>query len=115
MTLNYYMDVHIPRAITAGLRSLGVDVLTAQEDNSATQPDDKLLQRATALGRVLFSQDEDLLSIAAGLQARGIPFAGVIYVHQQRLAIGQCIQDLHVMAAALDPEEMKSRVEYLPL
>jgi hypothetical protein len=36
MPVALYMDAHIPRAITVGLRLRGVDVLTAQEDNAAT-------------------------------------------------------------------------------
>jgi predicted nuclease of predicted toxin-antitoxin system len=55
------MDVHVRRAVTEGLRQRGVDVVTAQEDGSATLDDPLLLDRASALGRVLFSQDGDLL------------------------------------------------------
>ena len=42
-----------------------IDVLTAQEDGSAELADDVLLKRATELGRILVSQDEDLLREAA--------------------------------------------------
>jgi hypothetical protein len=49
-----YMDVHVPFAITAGLRLRGVDVLTAQEDGAAELDDDLLLDRA-ALSDVLSS------------------------------------------------------------
>ncbi|HEY4689265.1 MAG TPA: DUF5615 family PIN-like protein [Anaerolineae bacterium] len=52
------MDVHIPRPITAQLRLLGVDVLTTQEDGHAEVEDRTLMDRATELGRVLFSQDK---------------------------------------------------------
>jgi hypothetical protein len=34
MPLPVYMDVHVPAAITAGLRRRGIDVLTSQEDGS---------------------------------------------------------------------------------
>ena len=47
------MDVHVPRAITEGLRLRGVDVLTAQEDRTARLTDAELLDRAAALDRVL--------------------------------------------------------------
>jgi hypothetical protein len=43
------MDVHIPKAITVGLRSQGIDVLTAQEDGIARLADAELLQRAGEL------------------------------------------------------------------
>jgi hypothetical protein len=58
------MDHHVPWAIATGLRKRNVDVLTTDEDGSAAFDDDRLLDRATSLGRVLFSQDEDLLVIA---------------------------------------------------
>lgn len=61
MAVGIYMDVHIPRAITNGLRLRGVDVLTAQEDETITLTDAQLLDRATELGRMLYSQDDDLL------------------------------------------------------
>ena len=34
MAIALYMDAHIPRAITIGLRLSGVDVITSQEDNT---------------------------------------------------------------------------------
>ena len=39
-----YMDVHVPAAITAGLRRRGLDVLTSQEDGSDTLSDERLLE-----------------------------------------------------------------------
>ena len=56
MSLQLYMDVHVRRAVTVGLRRRGVDVLTAQDDGSDLLEDPELLDRASALGRVLYSQ-----------------------------------------------------------
>lgn len=64
MPLKLYMDHHVPRAITSGLRALNVDVLTAYEDESSTVTDPQLLDRATVLDRVLFTRDDDLLAEA---------------------------------------------------
>jgi predicted nuclease of predicted toxin-antitoxin system len=61
MSVRLYMDVHVRRAVTAGLRLRGVNILTAQEDGTGELRDPDLLDRATALGRVLFTQDDDLL------------------------------------------------------
>jgi hypothetical protein len=55
------MDVHIPYAVTVALRLRGVDILTAQEDRADQLPDAALLDRALKMGRILFSQDDDLL------------------------------------------------------
>jgi predicted nuclease of predicted toxin-antitoxin system len=58
MSVRFYFDVHIHSIITKGLRSRGVDVITAQEDDAAELEDEDLLVRATSLGRVLFTQDD---------------------------------------------------------
>ena len=47
MSVHLYMDVHVRRAVTAGVRLRGVDVLTAQEDGTGELPDPELLDRAT--------------------------------------------------------------------
>ena len=115
MSLRLYMDHHVPRAITAGLRLRGVDVLTAAEDGAALLPDPALLDRASALDRVLFSQDEDLLVEATHRQAESIPFTGVIYGHQLRASIGMCVRDLTLIASAADPADLDGQVLFLPL
>ncbi len=115
MSLALYMDVHVPSALTDGLRLRGVDVLTAQEDGTRRLPDPQLLDRATALGRLLFTEDDDLLREAKKRLQSGQPFAGVLYVHQQKLVIGSCINDLELIALASEPAEWLNRVGYLPL
>jgi hypothetical protein len=56
MTVAFYMDEHIHYAITVGLRLRDVDVLTVQEDGRSGVLDILLLERATELQRVVFSQ-----------------------------------------------------------
>jgi hypothetical protein len=109
------MDVHVPAAITRGLLLRDVDVLTAQLDGTTELEDSDLLDRATDLGRVLFSQDEDLLGEATKRQRSGRHFGGVIYAHQLGITIGRAINDLEVLAQAGTAEDFSNRVEYLPL
>ena len=111
----FYLDAHIPRAIALGLRMRGIDVLTAQEDGAAMFSDAKLLDRATTLGRVLFTFDDDLLAEAAKRQRLGQPFSGVVYAHPLRVTIGQCIHDLELVAKAGEPEDLRNQVLFLPL
>ena len=114
MSVRLYMDVHVRRPVTTGLRRRAVEVLTAQEDGTATLEDDELLDRALELGRVLFTQDDDLLNEAARRQQSGRSFAGVIYAHQQNITVRQTIEDLELIAKACEPEEFENRVVYLP-
>jgi hypothetical protein len=103
------------RAITSGLRLRGVDVLTTFEDHAAELEDPDLLDRATALRRVLFSQDDDLLSEATTRQQEGTPFGGVVYAHQLRVSIGRCVDDLTLLAELGTDDDVKNRVIFLPL
>jgi hypothetical protein len=110
------MDVHVRRDVTNGLRLRGVDVLRAQDDgDSARLQDADLLDRATSLGRVLFSQDDDLLIEAARRQAAGVRFSGVVFAHQLSIGVGQCISDLELVATATDPDQCVGLVIYLPI
>lgn len=115
MSVGLYFDVHVRRAITNGLRIRGVDVLTAQEDGATEYEDPELLDRSTTLGRVLFTQDDDLLREAKRRQQTGETFSGVVYAHQLNLSIGQCIADLALIAQASESDEWVNRTEYLPL
>jgi Domain of unknown function (DUF5615) len=77
-------DVPVKAAITAGLRRRGINVVTAQEDGGSRLEDTALLERATALQRVLFSQDDDLLAVARARQTTGVFFAGLMSVPKTR-------------------------------
>jgi predicted nuclease of predicted toxin-antitoxin system len=109
------MDVHVPRAVTTALRLRGIDVLTAQEDGTAAMDDVYLLNRATELGRVLVSQDEDLLREGTRLQRQAGEFSGIVYAHQLRISIGQMVEDLELIASATEGKEWRGKIEYLPI
>ena len=115
MSIELYMDVHVRRSVTNGLRLRGVDVLTAQEDGAGQMEDGLLLNRATELDRVLFTQDDDLLREAKTRQQSGVTFTGVIYAHQLNINDGDCIADLELIAKGSEPAEWLDRTEHLPL
>ena len=78
-----------------------------------TDPD--LLDRATTLRGVLFTQDDDLLKEAAKRVRIGLAFAGVIYAHQLNVTVGRCIDDLELIAKVSEPAAWANRLLYLPL
>lgn len=79
----------------------------------AGQSDTALLDRATALRRVIFTQDDDFL-VEAHIR-HGMDFAGIVYAHQLRLGIGAIIGDLALIAEVAEYEELTGRTEFLPL
>lgn len=92
-----------------------MDVLTAYEDGAATLSDPALLDRAHALQRVLFSQDDDLLSEAVKRQRDSLAFSGVIYAHQLQVPIGVCVRDLELIAKTGEREDLANTIQFLPL
>lgn len=115
MALRFYMDVHVPAAISRGSIRRGIDVLTSQEDETRRANDERLLARATELDRVLVSQDEDLLAIAATWQASGRPFVGLVFAPQEGASIGRYTDDLELIAKCCEPAELRLQVQFLPL
>jgi predicted nuclease of predicted toxin-antitoxin system len=113
--ISLYMDHHVPKAITTGLRLRGVDVLTSYEDGTDQLDDESLLERANELRRVLFTQDDDLLIIASKYQKNKKTFSGVIYGHQLRVTIGVCIQDLEIISKNGEQKEIDNQIIFLPL
>ena len=91
MPVRLYFDHNARGAVVAGLRLREVDVLTAYEDGTHEIDDPALLDRASNLGRVLFTHDDDLITEAVRRQKAGQRFAGVIYAHQKRLTIGEMV------------------------
>lgn len=114
MPVRLYFDHNVNQAIVHGLKLRGLDVLTALEDGSHRLPDAELLDRATALGRVLVSSDIDLVIEARRRQHAGVHFAGVVFM-AQALAVGQCVKQLELLAEAGTAQEFASSLEYLPL
>jgi hypothetical protein len=96
------------------LRRRGIDVVTVVEDGREGIADPEVLDRATELGRLLLSQDTDLLIEAKARQERGQSFVGVLYAHQLT-PVAPVTDSLEVIAGACELAEFQDRVEYLPL
>lgn len=115
MNLGLYTDENVPRAVVMGLRLRGVDVVTVYDDGRDSCPDEEILDRATELGRVVVTRDEDFLAAAHAHQQQGRTFAGIVYAHQLRVSIGQMVDDLELIANAALAGEYENRVEHLTL
>ena len=114
MSVPLYTDHNVHDGIVAGLRNRGVDVLMAREDGMDRASDDALLARATELGRVLFTNDEDLLQIGRQLQDSRQNFGGILFAPQQGATVGNLINDLELISKASEPAEYIGRVVFLP-
>lgn len=114
MAVRFYMDVHVPMAITEQLRRRGIDVRTAQDDGATEVADDELLVRATESNRVMVTFDLGFKGLAENWQREQRDFAGLLYGHQRLGSIGEYVNCLHLIATTSEPEEWQSVIQCIP-
>jgi len=106
--IKFYTDEHIPKAVVKGLRQRGADVLTVAEVGMLGASDEAHLRKAQGEGRVIFTQDDDLLRLAA----TGAEHSGIVYT-PQHASIGEVIYGLMLIYQVMESEDMENHVEYI--
>ena len=109
----FYFDHHVPESIAVGLRRFGVDVLATHQVGNEELSDEDQLAYAIEHGLVLFTHDEDLLSIAAQWATEGREHLGLVYCHQLRYSIGERIRRLKALTETREPEHLRNLVHFL--
>ncbi len=107
--IKFHLDENVSNAIANGLRKRGINVKTSPEEGLIGVSDREQLAFALSQQRVIFTFDDDFLSLAS----TGIEHAGIIYTRQQRQSIGKIISNLVLVWECLDPEYMYKRIEFL--
>lgn len=106
--VSFYTDEHVSRAVIQGLRHRGIDVLTVPEAGLMGASDEEHLARAHREGRVIFTQDDDFLRIAAA----GVHHSGIVYA-RQHTSVRDILHGLRLIYEVLDAEEMAGSIEFL--
>jgi predicted nuclease of predicted toxin-antitoxin system len=106
--ISFYTDEHVSRAVIQGLRHRGIDVLTVPEAGLMGASDQEHLNRALQEGRVIFTQDDDFLRLAAA----GNPHAGIVYA-RQHTSVREILRSLRMIYEVLDAEDMTGHIEFL--
>jgi uncharacterized protein DUF5615 len=100
--------------LVRGLRSRGIDVLTAAEAGMIRRKDEEYLALARVQGRRLYSFNVgDFHAIHTKWTATGLDHAGIILAHQTRYSTGEQIRRLVHLIGSLADEAMKNREEFL--
>jgi len=90
------------------LKRRGVEAFSAKDIGKLGITDEEQIEVATKKQAIIFTHDVDFLRIAIHKQ-----HPGIIYVHQQKLSIGECIKRLKAIAETKPPEEMRNRIIFL--
>ncbi len=107
--IKFHLDESVSNAIANGLRMRGINVTTSPEQGLIGASDEQQLAFALSEKRVIFTFDDDFLSLASG----EIEHSGIIYTRQQRQSIGKIIGDLILIWECLEPEYMYNNIEFL--
>lgn len=115
MTIRLYCDEDSMRiALVAALRSRGLDVTTALDDNMVDREDAEHLEHASRQGRILFSFNRgDFYQLHTEYLLHGKTHAGIILANQQHYSVGELMRRILRLAAAKSPTEMRNQVEFL--
>lgn len=114
-SLNLYLDEDsMSQSLVQGLRSRGMEVITALEEDMIMISDRKHLAHATELNRVLFSYNiSDYHKIHTEFLENGTDHGGIILSPQQRFSIGGQLKRILRLNAEIDQEQMKNQIEFL--
>ena len=106
--VRFYADEHIPKAVIRGLRERGIDILGVADAGLVGADDITHLRRARSEHRVIVTQDDDFLRIAAA----GESHAGIVYA-PQHTSVSALIHGLLLIQRVLDAEEIAGHIEFL--
>jgi len=108
--IRIYTDESVDVAVAEGLKRRGVHAWSAKEAGNLGFTDKEQLEYAARERVVIFTHDDDFLSIIARSDQE---YYGVIYIHQQKLSVGECIRRLKTLAQTRSIMDMKDHIEFL--
>ena len=106
--IKIYADESVSIAIVEGLKRRGVNVFSAKDLGKLGLTDEEQLKVAVENHAVIFTHDADFLWMALDKH-----YLGIIYVHQQKLTIGECIKRLKIIAETKTAQEMENQILFL--
>jgi hypothetical protein len=109
--LRFYLDENVPLVVAEQLARSGIDAVSVHSLDRLGDTDEDHLQRATAMGRMLCTHDQDFLRITA----TGIEHAGIAFADQYNATIGGWVRGLRALHARMSAEEAVRHVEFLPM
>lgn len=115
MRITLYMDEDaMDRDLVDALRLRGVDVLTALDASMIAHPDDRHLDFAASIGRVLYSHNVgDFAMLHKKYVSNDVHHAGIILARQMHFSLGDQIKSLLRIVSDQTAEQMVDRLEFL--
>jgi predicted nuclease of predicted toxin-antitoxin system len=90
------------------LKRRDIEAFSAKDIDKLGLTDEEQIEVAINKQAVIFTHDVDFLRIVLHKQ-----HSGMIYVHQQKLSVGECIRRLKAIVEIKSPEEMRNQIIFL--
>ncbi len=107
--IRFYLDENLSPVIGEQLVKHGIDAISARDLDTLGDSDFNHLQRATEMGRVLCTHDQDFLAMAA----EGMSHAGIAFGEHFGSTFGGWVKALRQHHAIITSEEMIDQVKFL--
>ena len=85
-----------------------MEAFSARDIGKLGLTDQEQIKVATKNRAVIFTHDVDFLRMASRRE-----HPGIVYVHQQKLSMGECIRRLKALVETKSPEEMHNQIIFL--
>lgn len=113
MALKIYTNESVPVAVVAGLQRRGVNATSARDSGNLGLTDQQQLNYAIHNQMVVFTHDTDFIRLAQEYQTQDKLHWGIIYVHQDKLSMGECIRRLKEFADVFSRDDFQNHLEFL--
>ena len=98
--LRFYFDESVELAVSEQLAAGGLDVVSTHSLQQLGDADPNHLARATEMGRLLCTYDQDFLRLAS----EGFEHARIIFAPHQKASIGGWVRELKALHAKMTAE-----------
>ncbi|MBZ0279133.1 MAG: DUF5615 family PIN-like protein [Anaerolineae bacterium] len=109
--IKFYLDENIDKAVTDQLIRWGIDAVSVHTLESQGDADPDHLQRATEMGRVLCTHDQDFTRLAVEITDH----AGIVFAQHYGASIGGWVRALRALHMRLTAEEAKGQLIFISL
>jgi predicted nuclease of predicted toxin-antitoxin system len=111
--IKIYTNESVNVTIAEGLRRRGVEAYSSRDAGNLGLTDEGQLIYARKEKATIFTHDADFLQIGARWMEEGRAHHGIIYCHQKRYSIGECVRKLRMLTSLLSSEDMLDHIEFL--
>ena len=108
-----YTNESVNVTIVEGSEKKGRGCLFCRDTDNLGLTDEEQLSYGCKEKSTIFTHDTDFLQIGARWMEEGKTHHGIIYCHQKRYSIGECVRKLRMLTSLLSSEDIVDHIEFL--